>query len=192
MKAWPVYEKGVNKVPIRKIKPGVSDAIMLIIFTAFAVLMVIAGSGCAKKETVQLTTIDETKLAAMEATIDMLTGQLLQLQTDNQGLSDNMALLVGQDTELQTQIDALDLSIASLLSQVATLNGYQHIVGFVDPCGNGPGHDELLIKLSTGKYLAHFSSGNLQFLTELIENVQYRTTDQQSCHFSIINGNLVY
>jgi hypothetical protein len=54
----------------------------------------------------------------------------------------------------------------------------------IDPCGHGPGFNEVLLRLNNGDILAHFSSGSLQFLS-IIGPGNYMTTDAQACHFSI-------
>jgi hypothetical protein len=58
----------------------------------------------------------------------------------------------------------------------------------INPCGDYPGHfDEVLLKMSNGEILAHFSHGNLQFLT-LLTDGNYVTTDKQACNFNVTNG----
>lgn len=67
-------------------------------------------------------------------------------------------------------------------------NGVDSIAQLIDPCGDNPGQfDEVLIRLSTGQLLAYFESGGNRFLS-LIGNGNYRTTDSQSCHFTVNNG----
>lgn len=55
----------------------------------------------------------------------------------------------------------------------------------VDPCGDGPGHDEILIQLNDGTFLAWYVDLGL---TVLEESTKYRTTDAQRCKFQIIGG----
>jgi hypothetical protein len=59
------------------------------------------------------------------------------------------------------------------------------LIEIVDPCGDGPGVDEILIKLDDGSFLAWYQDLGL---TILAENTQYRTTDNQRCKFEIVNG----
>ncbi len=58
----------------------------------------------------------------------------------------------------------------------------------VDPCGDGQGHDEVLIILNDGRVLAWYV--NLGF-TILNENVNYQTTDAQKCKFKVVAGQIV-
>lgn len=75
------------------------------------------------------------------------------------------------------------------------LNGIDGVDGMdgttftlVDPCGDGPGHDELLIKLNDNTYLAWYY--NLGFVI-LNEYTNYVTTDSQRCSFHIEEGVLL-
>lgn len=59
------------------------------------------------------------------------------------------------------------------------------VVELIDPCGDNPDHfDEVLFRLANGQLIAHFSQNSLQFLT-VIGPGNYRTTDAQSCHFTV-------
>lgn len=62
-----------------------------------------------------------------------------------------------------------------------------NIVGVIDPCGDGPGFDEILLQMQNGQLVAYFETGGNRFLS-LLSNGNYRTTDQQSCNFSVLNG----
>ncbi len=62
------------------------------------------------------------------------------------------------------------------------------LLEIVDPCGDGPGHDEILIKLDDGSYLAWYVDLGL---TVLEEGVSYRTTDAQRCKFKILGGQVL-
>lgn len=62
------------------------------------------------------------------------------------------------------------------------------VTELVDPCGDGPGFDEVILRLGNGSLMAHYAGGgNLQFLT-VIGDGNYVTTDNQSCNFSIASG----
>lgn len=54
----------------------------------------------------------------------------------------------------------------------------------IDPCGTGPGFNEVLLRLGNGQILAHYASGATQFLT-LIGPGNYVTTDGQACYFTV-------
>lgn len=64
-------------------------------------------------------------------------------------------------------------------------DGADSIVSVYDPCGNGPGVDEIVLKLNNGQYFAWYLNLGL-FLLE--EGVIYRTTDIQKCKFKIQSG----
>lgn len=58
------------------------------------------------------------------------------------------------------------------------------IVEYIDPCGDGPGFDEVILRMGDGTLLAHYSSGGREFLT-IITPGNYVTTDQQACSFTV-------
>ncbi len=58
------------------------------------------------------------------------------------------------------------------------------VVELINPCGDAPGYDEILLRLHNGQLIAHFSHGNKQFLTLLTPGT-YQTTDGTNCLFSV-------
>jgi hypothetical protein len=71
-------------------------------------------------------------------------------------------------------------------------DGLNSIVELIDPCGNGAGYDEVLLRLSDGSLLCYFESGTNRFLSVIGEGY-YRTTDVQQCYFHIdANNNITY
>lgn len=61
----------------------------------------------------------------------------------------------------------------------------------IDPCGSQGTYDEVLLRMSNGKLLAHYASGAAQYLT-LIGPGSYITTDNTSCFFSIDSSMQIY
>lgn len=61
------------------------------------------------------------------------------------------------------------------------------IVGVIDPCGKQGQFDEILLRLANGQLVAHYASGNNQFLTTIGPN-NYITTDGTSCRFTVNNN----
>lgn len=218
--SYDYHLKERRKAQRRHYKPDSMDGIAFTFFAILiAVCMFITTMGCTEKnETfVAMPKAVKQQISDLQGQVTGLQSQIdaLQVQlnnTDNNAILEatfvagqiaalqaSMAALIAQQTgdesliaNLQAQINLLQASNATLLATIATLQGYTQIVDVVDPCGDSAGYDEVLLKLSNGKYLAHFSSGNLQFLTELVENVSYRTTDQFPCYFHISGGNIVY
>ncbi len=64
------------------------------------------------------------------------------------------------------------------------LAGSSAVLSIVDPCGDGPGYDEVLLVLADGTILAYFESGDYRHLA-VIGQGNYRTTDEQACAFSV-------
>lgn len=61
-------------------------------------------------------------------------------------------------------------------------NGQDSILDLIDPCGDGPGPDEILIVLSDGNIIAWYKNLGL---TILQCDTVYVTTDKQKCKFKI-------
>lgn len=62
----------------------------------------------------------------------------------------------------------------------------------IDPCGDGNGPDEVLLKLNNGTVLVYFEDGGRRFLS-ILQPGSYQTTDRQRCRFSIdASGNITY
>jgi hypothetical protein len=63
-------------------------------------------------------------------------------------------------------------------------------VAAIDPCGNGPGFDEVLLRLNDGSILASFSDNangkNTRF--SLLVPGNYVSTDGTLCYFSVTSA----
>lgn len=77
---------------------------------------------------------------------------------------------------LQAQINLQQLTLAQLSTGL-------RVIDLIDPCGDGPGYDEVLVRMSNGDLVAYFEQGSNRFLTVLTRNAYYRTTDAQGCNF---------
>lgn len=64
-------------------------------------------------------------------------------------------------------------------------DGQDAVLEIIDPCGDGPGHDEVLLVMFDGSILAWYYDLGLSLLEE---GVTYQTTDAQRCRFQIIEG----
>jgi len=96
-----------------------------------------------------------------------------------------MKLINGRDENLQLQINALQAQMTELATKQTT-------VSLVDPCDDYQGHyDEVLMRIEDGRLVAYFESGGQRHLTVLLPNVQYQTTDDQKCKFSINEFNQI-
>lgn len=58
-------------------------------------------------------------------------------------------------------------------------------INIVDPCGDGPGHDEVLLIFDNGSVLAWYLDIGFAVLQE---GVNYQTTDAQECKFNVLDG----
>jgi len=94
-----------------------------------------------------------------------------------------------QDTQIATlQIEFAQLiaDLAILQAKVQGLENNLQVFSVQDPCGNGPGFDEVVLSTNIG-LIAFFESGSNRFLT-VLSNGTYQTTDAQHCVFMVNNG----
>jgi hypothetical protein len=56
-----------------------------------------------------------------------------------------------------------------------------HVAGYIDLCGNG---EEVLLRMSDGNVMAHYSQGSKQYL-KLLKPGSYVTTDGLACAFTL-------
>lgn len=64
-------------------------------------------------------------------------------------------------------------------------DGQDAVLEIIDPCGDGQGFDEVLLRLSTGELVAYYTSGNRIEHLSIIGPGRYRTTDRQRCLFTV-------
>lgn len=116
--------------------------------------------------------------------------QLIQfLLQQNSAILQQIAVLElygPQITALQTLVNQNNQSIIELQSN-------HNITAIVDPCGDGPGFDEVLFRTSTGLLIASFSqnSSGLNTRFAVIPAGNYATTDGTGCVFSVTSGGIV-
>lgn len=144
---------------------------------------------------------DPNKDAEQDARLSELERRLNELQisfNSNVATINALSSLVSvlDAADYQDQIDAINAQISALQgqtvviqTQVTTLSVQENIVEFIDPCGDGPGFDEVILKTSSGKFVAYFENGGDRFLT-VITNGSYRTTDAQRCNFTVSGSTL--
>lgn len=112
---------------------------------------------------------------------------LLQLSASNN--AETIEQLKAQIETLQDKVNYQQVVLTDLEIQIANLASDDTIVEYVDPCDNGPGFDEVLLRTKSGKYIAYFeeTGSSKRFLTILQRNITYRTSDTQKCYFTIDN-----
>lgn len=136
----------------------------------------------------------ETQVDANTNNIETLSNYLdsLLIELRLQQIDETLSLLSQTTVNLDASVTALDLKYETIVngleSQIADLEANQYQI--VKPCSNSK---EVLIKTPTG-YVAYFQSGNptqYAYLTILLENVNYQTTDNVNCKFKIVSGNII-
>lgn len=69
-------------------------------------------------------------------------------------------------------VDGVDAPVSGTITEV------------IDPCGDGPGFDEVILRLGVDQLVAYFEQGGDRFLSILTPG-NYSTTDSQSCPFTV-------
>lgn len=154
----------------------------------------------------RISELETNTMSNIEA-INSLTTNINNLQITISNLEDSsedyesdISELNAVASALETQLDLLQAENNANTTNIAILQGYNNIAELVDPCGNGPGYDEIFLRLSTGVIVASFSDNasglNTRFsVLSPSDSLAYITTDGTSCNFKVpatgINANKV-
>lgn len=169
----------------------------IIILVAFIIL----ATSCGKVESIKDITHPNNGLAKQD-NVDKLKDRVKALEDRLDQAYSNLDDLSESIDDIDIDQDTLESTImansTSILNLESVLNNLGHTVNtIIDPCGNNVGEfDEVLIVMSNGDIIGYFESGHnsykqgTRFLT-ILDDGNYRTTDNQSCNFSIINGEYV-
>lgn len=132
----------------------------------------------------------EVELGSLEDRLQLL-GSLIE---QNELSLEQINYIVGSNatsfSELHAVVEEMRAESNSLLLRIATLEGYTNIVEIHDLCGpKGSGVNEVLLKLSTGQYLASVSDHKNGKNTRLglVKDGNWVTTDGTKCKFSVRN-----
>ncbi len=109
--------------------------------------------------------------------IELHTLQLLNLNSSTTNLE-------SQTQNLTTEISSLQSEVNEALVDIAELQNSESVKEVIDPCGDGPGYDEVILRTRSGKLLVYFRSGANEFLTLLVPG-NYQTTDGTNCAFTV-------
>lgn len=121
------------------------------------------------------------RLELLEAQIQALDFQFVNMQAQVNLLTQ---MQQANNVNLSALIQNAQNSANQVLVQLAALQSEQRIVAILDPCGDSPGYDEIILRTNTGKLLAYFEQGPQRFLT-IVGTGNYATTDGSSCSFSV-------
>lgn len=128
----------------------------------------------------------ENRVTSLEERVNILTANF------------NASVIVLNDltqtqTGTQAQISQLQADANLAQAQLTELQLETRVTEIIDPCGDSAGYDEVLLRTNDGRVIAYFETGSNRYLSVLIPNVQYATTDGSNCSFKIdVDGNLVY
>ena len=149
----------------------------------------------------------ETENDGLLASINILTDSVTDLSMDLAVINSIIpTLALASDvTALQAQASNMEARLTALESQIGTpVTGLQSIVvqntieilqlqqnhnvtKIVDPCGDGPGFDEVFMRTSSGKLIASFSqtASGLNTRFSILTPGTYSTTDGTGCTFTV-------
>jgi hypothetical protein len=133
--------------------------------------------------------LEELSVVRGEA-IDLLGNELSYIQDANEllelALEDILDDLEALDSDLEATQEELSASLQELSDELQALQDATSmgIVAVIDPCGDGPGFDEVILQLADGTLIAYFESGSRRHLS-ILGPGNYQTTDQQQCLFSV-------
>ena len=142
---------------------------------------------------------------AINANTDAINALMDKLRSSNDRLyklegevSDNFDLYETLFNSFNTAINRVDnditeLGIDDIVDQLDTLEEMleKGVAEVIDPCGDKSGYyDEVIIKLHDDTFIGYFESGSKRFLT-VLKNGNYRTTDEQKCRFTVLNGQII-
>lgn len=125
-----------------------------------------------------------TEIKALKAIVQLL----------RQDLDANYDYIISLNEDImhmQEQVNNQQVIINNHQAELVQLSMQDSIIEMYDPCGDGAGFDEVLLKTKSGKLIAYFESGSNRFLTVLQKNTSYRTTDNSRCYFTLNNDGQV-
>jgi len=129
--------------------------------------------------------------AALQSQLSLNVVMSNQLQQNYNVLHAAISSLNSTDASLQQQLNATQASMItaqaqanSLQAQITQLSTSETVVDYLDCNGDGPGYDEVVLRLRSGKLLAYFENGSRRFLS-LLTPGSYQTTDQSACNFTV-------
>lgn len=130
----------------------------------------------------------------LEGLCDFVFGYKDRQQDEN--IDANLELIFSMAQEIGKEInkgdEKLQLEINALQAQLTLYATQQKSVSLIDPCDDYPGYyDEVLMRIEDGRLVAFFEDNGRRYLTILIPNVAYQTTDKQKCVFKIDQYNQI-
>ena len=120
---------------------------------------------------------DQNAIAALQAS-------LVSTDSSITALTNRVVTLEGQ---IGNPIIGLQAIITNNTIQITQLMNNHNVTRIVDPCGNGPGYDEVFFRTSTNKLIASFSDNASGLNTRFSELVpgSFQTTDGTGCSFTV-------
>lgn len=103
-------------------------------------------------------------------------------------------------TDIYTRLTALEVSsststsqLTAILADVSVLQSIANnqVVQAIDPCGDGAGSDEILLKLASGEIISYYDSRGDRYLVRLASG-NYETRDAQECEYTVSAGGVTW
>lgn len=143
------------------------------------------------------TAILSAKIIALEqllTQVDLNNFSLVEeLEATKANFQDQLTYIITHQNNQEAEIEELGQLIGILqnnanetAAKIANLQMSSNVIEYIDVCGNGPGYDEVVLKLENGTFVAYFEDKGKRFLT-VLEPGKYRTTDNTNCEFFVLN-----
>jgi hypothetical protein len=127
-----------------------------------------------------------TQIAMNQSQINVINSILPTL--DDQAQIDSLqAQINALTTQIGTPVTGLQAVVTNNTVLINQLMSNHNVTKLVDPCGDGPGFDEVFLRTSTGNLIASFSqnSSGLNTRFAVIPPGTYNTTDGTGCTFTV-------
>lgn len=130
--------------------------------------------------------VTKLSIASLQISVDILKQSAITNAADLLAIGARVTALEGQ---IGTPVIGLQSIVTNNTIQILQLQSNHNVTKLVDPCGNGPGYDEIFLRTATGKIIASFSdsaSGLNTRFSELVAGGPYSTTDGTGCTFTVV------
>lgn len=128
-----------------------------------------------------------SSIYSLQSSVDSINNVLPTLAS-GAALTSLTARVVALEGQIGTPVTGLQAIVTQNTATILQLQSNYNVTNLIDPCGNGPGYDEIFLRTSTGKIIASFSdsaSGLNTRFSELTAGGPYSTTDGTGCTFTV-------
>lgn len=171
---------------------------LLVAIALIALAIALAGCGVVQNMSKQcggdlaqgcITLFGEYEGNSTDARLDQLELNMHNLELNMQQMHNQVNMLSIDVGLSEVAIQVLQVQLNASLVQLTNLATGQRIMALLDCNGDGPGFDEVVLRLSNGTLMAYFEQSGRRFLSTLGPG-SYATTDAANCPFTINSAGL--